>query len=398
MLWFEFICSIICIIIIIVLYNIYSDYEKKIDDISKFFLSNLDRYNSIPDKHFEVETTNLKINTWNHQHLIDYIIIHQIDEITATLALYDEFVDWWTVNSEDLISKTKAKADTQASSMLFLGKKYLTKTNNNLSELEKKYTPKNIQFVLTTYTVHYNKKNYNDSYNSDLSFIKIIQAKDLDERVKFLSQYNYEMTEYQYNCSNQRKLMTPDLRSQIIQRDNGICQICKKKCQPSEIEIDHIIPVSKGGKTCVGNLQVLCSNCNRSKSNKLITYFPQNSFYPSTQFVTKNIYSTKPKTIAKVNLSYHNNNNSPKGKIFIPNTDAVVKIGDTVKILYLKDNYEISLKLVVSYQNDIKEGVTTISSPVGKALLEHKKNDIIHINIQGETEEIKILEIIKNIN
>ncbi len=38
----------------------------------------------------------------------------------------------------------------------------------------------------------------------------------------------------------------------------------------SGAQIDHIIPVSKGGKTTLSNLQVLCANCNREKSDKII--------------------------------------------------------------------------------------------------------------------------------
>lgn len=36
------------------------------------------------------------------------------------------------------------------------------------------------------------------------------------------------------------------------------------------LEIDHIIPVSKGGRTEEENLKTLCWKCNRSKSNKII--------------------------------------------------------------------------------------------------------------------------------
>lgn len=63
--------------------------------------------------------------------------------------------------------------------------------------------------------------------------------------------------------------MTPELRDEIKKRDNYTCQICGKY-MPDEIglQIDHIKPVSKGGKTIKSNLRVLCDKCNLRKSNK----------------------------------------------------------------------------------------------------------------------------------
>ena len=72
-----------------------------------------------------------------------------------------------------------------------------------------------------------------------------------------------------------------------------------------------------------------------------------------------------------------------------------IQIGDTVKILYLEDNFEMYLKLVSTFQNNVQEQVT-IDSPVGQALLKHEEGDIININIQGKIDKIKILEVIKN--
>ena len=69
----------------------------------------------------------------------------------------------------------------------------------------------------------------------------------------------------------ERNKMTAKLREQIKIRDNYTCQICGNSTYKEPnllLEIDHIIPVSKGGKTTPENLQTLCWKCNRSKSNK----------------------------------------------------------------------------------------------------------------------------------
>ena len=71
----------------------------------------------------------------------------------------------------------------------------------------------------------------------------------------------------------QRSLMTKKLRDYIKNRDNYTCCSCGNStiAEPNLLlEIDHIVPVSKGGCTVEENLQTLCWKCNRSKSNKII--------------------------------------------------------------------------------------------------------------------------------
>jgi len=70
----------------------------------------------------------------------------------------------------------------------------------------------------------------------------------------------------------QRALMTNNLRKEIKIRDNHTCKCCgnSQHKEPNLLlEIDHIIPVSKGGLTKLENLQTLCWKCNRSKGNKV---------------------------------------------------------------------------------------------------------------------------------
>lgn len=78
---------------------------------------------------------------------------------------------------------------------------------------------------------------------------------------------------YKEFAKEQRKLMTKKLRESIKIRDNYTCCNCHNSIQKEPnllLEIDHIIPVSKGGCTTEDNLQTLCWKCNRSKSDKII--------------------------------------------------------------------------------------------------------------------------------
>ena len=64
----------------------------------------------------------------------------------------------------------------------------------------------------------------------------------------------------------QRKNIPSNLRKIIWKRDNGRCIKCGSQ---NDLHFDHIIPVSKGGGTSIENLEILCEECNLSKSNKI---------------------------------------------------------------------------------------------------------------------------------
>jgi hypothetical protein len=55
----------------------------------------------------------------------------------------------------------------------------------------------------------------------------------------------------------------------VARRDNNTCQICGKILLDREIEIDHIIPFSRGGTSDESNLRVTCLDCNRKKGKKI---------------------------------------------------------------------------------------------------------------------------------
>lgn len=58
------------------------------------------------------------------------------------------------------------------------------------------------------------------------------------------------------------------MKRKVYEKQNGICPICQKHFEYNEMEGDHIIPWSKGGKTVIENLQMLCRYDNNTKSDR----------------------------------------------------------------------------------------------------------------------------------
>jgi len=64
-----------------------------------------------------------------------------------------------------------------------------------------------------------------------------------------------------------------DIRYRVLSAAKGRCALCGATSQERRIEVDHVIPRSKGGSNDLSNLQALCGECNRGKSNKDSTRF-----------------------------------------------------------------------------------------------------------------------------
>ncbi len=59
-----------------------------------------------------------------------------------------------------------------------------------------------------------------------------------------------------------------ELRQSAYYRElfrRGICHYCGKTFPESELTLDHIVPVARGGRSTRGNLVVACRPCNQAK-------------------------------------------------------------------------------------------------------------------------------------
>ena len=68
-----------------------------------------------------------------------------------------------------------------------------------------------------------------------------------------------------------RKSISKSTRFEVFKRDSFTCQYCGRKSPDVILEIDHINPVSKGGENSIINYVTSCFDCNRGKSDKVLS-------------------------------------------------------------------------------------------------------------------------------
>lgn len=138
--------------------------------------------------------------------------------------------------------------------------------------LSKKSLEKNLGFepidLSNVYFPRYVFKYISSGGNASLQCDVVMDINNLNRFISYLS----EKVKFKKSVQGQRALMTSSLRRKIMQRDGYICKNCGASLAKEAnllLEIDHIIPLSKGGLTAEDNLQTLCWKCNRSKGAKI---------------------------------------------------------------------------------------------------------------------------------
>lgn len=86
-----------------------------------------------------------------------------------------------------------------------------------------------------------------------------------DEVTKKKGIYEYLLTRNEKHLSI--RSFTESQKRTLYERQDGICPACKEYFEIGQMEADHVTPWSQGGKTEIGNGQMLCRECNRRKSN-----------------------------------------------------------------------------------------------------------------------------------
>tara|TARA_R110002051_G_scaffold306149_1_gene376540 strand:+ start:47 stop:784 length:738 start_codon:yes stop_codon:yes gene_type:complete len=142
------------------------------------------------------------------------------------------------------------------------------KANHNVDSIS------DIKTIFDLYTSLYNE--LNSTQNSLIKeYLKNYLEWDFDSIRKGTSIYSVFrvislreliIEEVEYDSTSKSRRISQKVKNQVWNRDNGKCIECGSN---EKLEFDHIIPFSKGGSNTYRNIQLLCENCNRVKSNKI---------------------------------------------------------------------------------------------------------------------------------
>ncbi|NMG09659.1 HNH endonuclease [Brasilonema sp. UFV-L1] len=94
-------------------------------------------------------------------------------------------------------------------------------------------------------------------------------GKSKKPKVKKSATTKFRVQPKQDNTKRSRHIPA-SVRVLVLHRDGYKCVFCGCTSQQVQLEVDHIVPFSKGGNNDLNNLQTLCRDCNRGKGARFL--------------------------------------------------------------------------------------------------------------------------------
>lgn len=98
----------------------------------------------------------------------------------------------------------------------------------------------------------------NESPDDDEAYVQTVKLRIRVPKVLLLRSYDQlPVQEVRFN------------RESVFERDDYRCQYCGNHFEPVSLNLDHVIPRDRGGKTSWENIVTSCIKCNSRKANRL---------------------------------------------------------------------------------------------------------------------------------
>lgn len=113
-----------------------------------------------------------------------------------------------------------------------------------------------------------------------------LEGRELGRRVMTVEEKREKKAIYRKNRRyaerNAEGKLSVGIRGKLLELQKGCCTICKNKLVLTgerKYHLDHIVPIARGGTNYDENIQLLCFDCNVSKSDKESLSFMQSKGY-----------------------------------------------------------------------------------------------------------------------
>lgn len=254
---------LLCLLSIIVYYSIIKKHIKKeeIEVINKS--DKIKKLNEINKKYSFKKITNCKRKIIERE--FSRKSLYNVKSIDIIRYNIENNIDFIRTDIENAIYNIKMLDDYNKE----VNKLTLIKSNNTSKKFNKienrifnKLIYKKEDFLINVKLIvsyRSNSGKINENIKTLITFLELVNI------------YNawQQGNKYCETQKRERRIMNDDIRYNVLKRDNFQCQLCGATAKDgAKLHVDHIIPVSKGGKTIMSNLQTLCDRCNIGKSNK----------------------------------------------------------------------------------------------------------------------------------
>lgn len=268
---------LLCLLSIIVYYSIIKKYIKKEETEVINKSDKIKKLNEINKKYSFKKITNCKRKIIERE--FSRKSLYNVKSIDIIRYNIENNIDFIRTDIENAIYNIKMLDDYNKE----VNKLTLIKSNNTSKKFNKiencifnKLIYKKEDFLINVKLIVYYRSNsgkINENIKTLITFLELVNI------------YNawQQGNKYCETQKRERRIMNDDIRYNVLKRDNFQCQLCGATAKDgAKLHVDHIIPVSKGGKTIMSNLQTLCDRCNIGKSNKWKKYVKKRLFYKNT--------------------------------------------------------------------------------------------------------------------
>lgn len=133
------------------------------------------------------------------------------------------------------------------------------------------YTPKTYWQKTCSYECGYTKRNQkNKRGQTNFGFCLRCNKSLANKRANAIyCSKTCKSMEHTFKHRGSTRLVPTARRKEIYKRDQAKCYLCKTHLGFHEFELDHLIPVSRGGDSSPCNVAVSCRKCNRSRGSRI---------------------------------------------------------------------------------------------------------------------------------